>query len=799
MAARRAMLGRGALASRVLVLVTTLAFVAAAATAAAAASADHHDANDPHASATTRSPTPAQRAKALLANLTSAEKVSLLHGVSGPYVGQTGAIPRVGIPPLLLNDGPQGFRGTAGTSTQWPSGMTVGTSWDRELMHEWGVAMGQEFRGKGANVFLGPGVNVARVPRNGRTFEYISGEDPHVGSQLVAPLIHGVQSQNLIATVKHYVGNNEETNRGVVSANVDERTRAEIYAPPFEAAVQAGTLALMCSYNRVNDQWACENEVTLRQELLGRFQFEGVVMSDWFATHSTATALNNGLGLEMPGALYLSNASVPAAIAAGKVTQATVDDKVLRLLTAMFTIGMFDAPPSGSLSANVTSVAHNQLARKLAAQSTVLLKNADAALPLDLAKRPNLSIAVIGAAAHSNVVSGGGGSGGVTPAYTITPLDGIAARMEAGGRAPSCKLEPGIDYWQPLNPSAPATSPQDCCSQCSQKPNCTYFTYEAPAGAPSTGATGTCWFKTSNSGRRNSTGRTSGACAQGGRPVVYDDGSNLARAAAVAEAADVAIVVGAAWSMEAFDRGSLSLPSGEDELIAAVAAVQPRTVAVVITPGQLLTPWANTTAAVVSMHMPGQEEGNALADVLFGDVNPSARLTLTYPNVENEVNFTVSQYPGLPTLFPLEANYTERLNVGYRWYATHAVTPKFAFGHGLSYTTFGYASLSVASVSTNTFNVSAVISNTGSVAGAEVAQLYIKFPAAAGEPPLQLRGFDKVMLQPGASATVSFPLAPRDFSIWDATAHAWAVQKGDFVVMVGASSQDVRLHASVTL
>lgn len=690
-----------------------------------------------------------------------------------------------------MNDGPQGFRapGHDGTSTQWPSSLTMAATWDRDMIREWGVAMGREFKGKGANVYLGPGVCVQRVPKGGRTFEYLSGEDPYLGAQLVAPLLDGVQGQGLIATTKHYILNSQESNRMGISENADERTRMEIYAPPFAAAVRAGTLGVMCSYNLLNGTAACGDSMTLSRDLKSAWGYEGFVVSDWWATHSTVGSANAGLDMEMPIGLYYGNLS--GSVSKGEVSQKMFDDKALRILTSMFAAGLMDAPlPSGTPATNVTSAAANAQVRKFAAAATVLLKN-NGLLPLNVSDA-TASIAVIGAAGNKSLTTGGGGSGSVVPYYQVSVLEGIAARVANPSRL-NCTYEKGWDYFQLLNPSVVANSAEDCCAQCSQAASCTAFTYEPDNGVSGRGR---CWLKPNANGRTKKPTVTSGHCWPSGRPVVYDDGSNIDSAVATAQAADVAIVVVAATSSEGFDRATLGFPGNEDELASAVAKAQPRTIVVAIGPGSILTPWSDDAAAVLSVFMPGQEEGNSVADVIFGDVNPSGKLPLTFPNVDNEQNFTQVQFPGTPAgLFPKNANYTEGLYVGYRWYNTHGVTPKFPFGHGLSYTQFTYSDLVVSGR-----NVSCTLTNAGPVEGAEVAQLYVTFPTSAGEPPSQLRGFFKSVLQPGAATTVTFDaLGDSDLAIWDVTTRSWQLQTGTFGIEVGSSSRDIRLKGEMTV
>ena len=581
----------------------------------------------------------------------------------------------------------------------------------------------------GANVMLGPGVCLARVPSAGRNFECLSGEDPYLGYLLVQPVVQGIQSevllcpcacvfvcacgatgvvstmlrvQGVIAVVEHYLDSNQETGRMTVSANVAERTQYELYLRPYVGATQGGVLGAMCSTNRINGTWACENNATLNGYLKTSIAFPGFVVSDWGAAHNTVAAANAGLDVEMPGDAVFGSALLQA-IQNGSVTEATVDDKVLRVLTSMYAVGAFDMPVNGSLSANVTSGEHTTLARALAAESTVLLKNEYGLLPLS---RSVANITVVGDACSIAPIVHGNGSGEVIPAYVSTVLQGIAEHV----------------------------------------PRAT---------------------------------------------VRYFNTSDVTAAMASAAQSQITILCTAITSGDGLDRANLSLPRLEDAMISAVASVQPRSIVIVTSPGAVLLPWADSVGAILATFLPGQEAGNAAADVLFGDMNPSARLPVTFPMVENQTQFTPAEYPGVPSNAPLDVNYTEGLLIGYRWFDAHNATPRYPFGHGLSYTQFKYSNLQA-----NDYGVTFTVTNAGSVAGAEVTQFYMGFPASSGEPPLQLKGFRKVFLQPGDSETINFSITPQDMSVWSEQFHDWLQQIGTFNVYIGASSRDIRLKGS---
>jgi len=662
---------------------------------------------------------PKTRAKLLLAEMKIDEKITMLHGTGngGVYIGNVAGNDRLQIPALKLNDGPQGFRDNAhvGTTTCWPCAMAIAATWSEEAGSQWGTAMGKEFYQKGANVQLGPGMCLARVPRNGRNFEYLSGEDPYLGYRMVQPVIKGIQSQNVIANAKHWINNNQETNRHSVIEVLDERTEHELYMPPFEGAVAAEVGSIMCSYNKIKQDdsdsaWSCENNVTLNGDLKRDLKFQGWVMSDWAATHSTS--LMQGLDQEMPGGTGFMSDKLTALVKASKIPQSAVDEAVLRILTPMFKYNIFDKPSPYNLTNNVTSLAHNQLARSIAAEGAVLLKNAKSLLPLS--KHGGLHIAVIGPQAKKPVVHGGG-SGAVVPYYVSAPYDAIREAL-------------GI------------------------------------------------------------TGPSSEECDPTGKFCVSYSGG--ADAAQVAAAADVAVVFGHTYSGEGADRRGLNLDDGADDLIAAVAAAQPKTVAVAVVPGAILTPWLAATGAAVLMFMPGQEYGHAISDVLFGAVNPSGKLPLTLPNIDNEQKFSESQWPGINKT----ATYSEKMDVGYRWYDAHQVKPKLPFGHGLSYTSFSYYDLTA-----SRSKVSFSLTNSGdTLVGKEVVQLYIKAPGAVGMQK-QLKQFLKVSLEPHQSEVLEFDLNDRAFSMWDVETHAWKLVAGVHSVMVGASSGDIRLNSTITI
>lgn len=682
--------------------------------------------------------TSGQRASQLVAAMTMDQKVSMLHSAEPSmlaYYGTAGhvaAIPSLCVPDLVLNDAGAGVADGQVNVTAFPAGIAQASSWDPALQRRVGAGLGWEAWHKGINVMLAPAINIARTPLNGRNFEY-AGEDPFLAGKTGAAVIGGIQSQNVMATVKHYAVNNQEAARMTISSDLDERTLHEIYLAAFETAVKDGKPgSVMCSYNKVNSVYACENPTLLTDVLKKQFGFDGFVMSDWNATHSSAPAANAGMDMEMAAVYngqYFGDA-LKTAVLNGEVSVSRVDDMVTRIVRPMFSVGLFDHPapaePDG-FKAVVNTPAEATLARQVAEEGTVLLKNADNALPLTGVGKKIALIGQAAGAAGAELAYGGGGSShvpgqGAFP--VVSPLQGITQRGAANGDT-----------------------------------------------------------------------------------VVYADGKVIADAVAAATAADVAIVYASVVDSEGADRTNLGLnygtcglfacaevPVSQDQLISAVAAANPNTVVVLNTGGPVLMPWLGQVKSVVEAWYPGQEDGNAAASVLFGDVNPSGKLPQSFPASENDLpTQSAAQYPGVDG----HASYSEGLNVGYRWFDAKNIAPLFPFGHGLSYTTFAYSGLSVAKTPRGA-SVSFTLANTGKRAGAEVAQVYVAAPAGSGEPPKQLKGFQKVLLNPGQSTTVTIPLDARAFARWDTTKHTWVVDKGTYQILIGASSRDIRGQTTTT-
>ncbi|WBP89074.1 glycoside hydrolase family 3 C-terminal domain-containing protein [Kitasatospora cathayae] len=650
---------------------------------------------------------PEQRVENLLAQLTTDEKVTLLRGTDAPggvhSVGYVAGVPRLGIPPLLLSDGPAGVR-DGRPATALPAPVSLAAAFDPALATTYGDVLGREARARGYQVLYAPMVNTVRIPQGGRDFETL-GEDPYLAGRVATAEVRGIQAQHVAAQVKHYAANNQENNRQSYSSDVDERTLAEIELPAFRAAVRDGRAwSAMCGYNPVNGIWACENFPLLRDVLKGRWGFDGTVGSDYPATHSSVNAAAAGLDQEFGGSTYF--ADLPAAVGDGRLAPAVLDDQVRRVLRLMARTGALDGgqPPASDPAAGARD------ARTAAAAGTVLLRNQNATLPLDATRLK--SVAVIGPWAD-RAYTGGGGSSHVTPypEQTVTPRQGIAARA--------------------------GTNTQ----------------------------------------------------------VRYHPGDDPKAAASVAAGADAAVVVVGDQETEGADRDSLDLAPADDALIRAVAAANPHTIVVLNSGGPVTMPWLDAVPAVVEAWYPGEQSGAALADVLFGDTDPGGRLPVTFPTSANATPIQdPAQYPGTDGAY----HYTERLGPGYRWYDASGTAPLFPFGHGLSYTTFDYANLSVTGPDqAGRVRVGFDLTNRGTRTGTEVPQLYLTFPSMTGEPPQQLKAFDKVTLAPGGSTHLELPLDRSAFAVWDQGVHGWGVPGGRYGLTVGSSSRAPRLRGAV--
>ena len=658
----------------------------------------------------------ATRVAQVIAAMTQDQKVALLHGdtTGSPFIGNLDGQPALCIPALHLEDGPNGVGDGLGGVTQMPVAVAGASTWDTALEQQYGSATGAEFAGKGANVELGPTLNIDRDPRWGRGFETFS-EDPYLTGQMASADIQGIQSQGVMAEAKHVAVYNQETNRNgpADDAIVDDKTLQEIYLPGFQETVDKGaTASVMCGYSTVNGTFDCENPYLLNTALYQQAGFTGFVTSDWGAAHSTVPAANSGMTLEMPGG-YFYDTFLTQALAAGTVSQATLNTMVGRILTKMFTFGLFDHPSGSNTTGTVTTTAHVATSRQVEQEGTVLLKN-NGILPLSAGSLS--SIAIIGDDGGAGVHTSGGGSGNATSSGTVWPLTGITTRA---GAAVTTKFQ------------------------------------------------------------------------------AVDTTADIATAVTLAKASSVAIVFVDDPEQEGTDLTDIDLPGVQNSLVSQVAAANPKTIVVMDTGGPVTMPWLSSVAGVFEEWYGGQQVGTSIASLLFGDVNPSGKLPVTFPNSLNDVPAnTAAQWPGTNNT----VQYSEGVDVGYRWYDAKNITPAFPFGYGLSYTSFAFSNLTVGPLGGNgTATVTATVKNTGAREGADTAQLYLTEPAAANEPPKQLKGFARVDLAAGASQTVSFTLSAHDLADWVDGSGGWTVPPGTYTVSVGDSSRRLPLTGTISV
>jgi len=690
--------------------------------------------------------------------MTLAEKLQLVHGaltIENPE-GPRGAaeyvpgIPRLGIPDLLYSDGPVGAYSTLGPATALPSSIASAASWDLDEAYKYGQVIGAQVSAYGINAWLGGNVNLDREPRDGRTFE-TAGEDPLLAGSIKAAHLRAVQDQHLIGTAKHYAFNDQETGRLTSNAVIGERAARESDLLAFEIAVKdSNAQSVMCAYNLVNGGYACQNDHLLNGVLKGDWGFPGFVTSDAFATQSSAPAALAGLDQEQIGGYLFGGVWAPSlasAIQSGQMPMSRLDNMVHRILRAMRAAGLFDHP---SVPGPLDAAAGAAAAQEALEQGAVLLKNSAGQLPLDASKIG--SIAVIGSHADVGVISGGGSA-------QVAPTGGAALTLP------------------PVCPPASAGSSGAGCRNASQ-----VFDPSSPLAAIRAKAPGAS--------------------------VQFDQGANPASAAALAQSSSVAVVFVSAWTSEGMDLPDLNLPNNQDALVSAVAAANPRTIVVLESGGAQAMPWLDQVSAVLAAWFPGQRGGEAIANILFGDVNPSGKLPITFPKSVADLPRPAIPAPADPSsAAPFDVDYdVEGFNVGYKWYDSQGIEPLFPFGYGLSYTVFSISNLQLApdvSASNPGFQVSFDVQNTGSRTGAEVAQVYLGLPAGIGEPPRRLVGWQKVLLQPNqqqhVTVTVAANSSSHPLSFWDVNSSSWQNAPGDYAVYVGNSSRNVALAGTFHL
>lgn len=692
------------------------------------------------------------RVEDALSRMTLEEKVALLHAQSK---FSSAGVPRLGIPEVWCTDGPHGIRAevlwdeweqagwTNDSCTAFPALTCLAATWNPEMSALYGKSVGEEARYREKDVLLGPGVNIYRMPLNGRNFEYM-GEDPFLSSRMVVPYVRGVQANGVAACVKHFALNNQETNRQQVNVVVDDRALREIYLPAFRAAVEEGKAwAVMGSYNRYKGEFCCHNHYLLNEILKGEWNFDGVVISDWGGVHDTKQAIENGLDMEFGswtdgltwGAsnaydnYYLARPYLEL-LRSGEASEATLDDKARRVLRLIFRTAMNRRKPFGSLN----SPEHIAAARRIAGEGMVLLKNDNGVLPFDMSQLK--TIAVIGENAVK-MMTVGGGSSSLKVHHECTPLEGIRAAV---GNRVKVLYERGY------------------------------------VGDVTTSYNGV------DSGQDLADSRTSGQL--------------LADAVAAARQADAVLFVGGLnksdyQDCEGADRREYGLPYGQDAVIEALAAANPRLAVVFVSGNAVAMPWIDRVPAVLEAWFSGSEAGNALADVVFGAVNPSGKLPFTFPvRLEDNGAIAMGEFPGDDTV-----TYREGLFVGYRWHEARQIAPLFAFGHGLSYTTFDVSDVRSDRASLSAkgrIRISAEVTNTGDMAGAEVVQLYIgDEESSLPRPVKELKGFRKVFLAPGEHQTVTFDITPDLLQYYDDTKAAWVAEPGAFTAYVGTASDNI--------
>ncbi len=698
---------------------------------------------------------PDQRADMVIEQMTFDEKIQLVHGAGGfgpqaggqPNRSNGGAgwipgIPRLGIPDLNMADSAVGVtRGAMRSrySTGLPSALGAAATWDPDLAYLYGTVIGRELRDQGYNMSIGGGVNITREPRNGRNFEY-QGEDPVLAGRTIGRLMKGVQDQKILGDIKHYAINDQETGRNIGNVILDKRSMRESDLLAFEIGLRDSQAAgVMCSYNKVNGDWACENDYLLNQVLKKSFGFKGWVMSDWGGTHSTTKAALAGLDQEMPGSGFFGDA-LKKAVDSNEVPMARLNDMVHRILRSMFAVGVIDNPPVPK----VVDVSQGlEDAQRIAEGGIVLLRNSNGLLPLNAATVR--SIALIGSHADVGVISGGGSA-------QVDPPGGNAVPAPPGSGRGGMFGGPPVYY-----PSSPLKT----------------IRAKAPKAK-----------------------------------VEYNAGADAAAAASLAKASDIAIVFVNQPTSEGRDSRSMNLPDNQDALVSAVAAANPRTIVVLETGGPVAMPWANSVSGILESWYPGFSGAQAIANIMFGDVNPSGKLPVTFAKSEQDlphpeisgIDLQPQPQPGgggrggRGALPPFDIPYAEGLKVGYKWFDAEKKEPLYPFGFGLSYTTFAYSDLKATAG-----NVTFTVKNTGKRAGAEIAQVYAALPASTNEPPRRLIGWAKLQLNAGESKTASVDIDRLFLSVFNVEKDGWELADGDYQFFVGGSSRSTPLSATVRM
>jgi beta-glucosidase len=702
--------------------------------------------------ASSAAPSPERRVEQWLAKMTLEEKIDYVGGDRDFFIR---AVASLGIPEIKMSDGPSGCRNW-GPSTAYPAAIALAASFDSSLAERVGQSIARDCRARGVRILLAPGVNIQRSPLNGRNFEYL-GEDPFLAGTTAAAYVRGVQGEGVVATVKHFAANNQEWDRRGISSEVDERSLREIYLPAFERTVREGHVgAVMTAYNLLNGTYCSEHPWLLRKVLKDQWGFPGIAMSDWHAVQDAAGAANAGLDLEMPEARYMNRDKLIPLIREHAVDSAVIDDKVRRILRTILAAGFLESAAKRD-DVPLDDPKSSSVALEEARHSIVLLKNSHDLLPLDRAKIKR--IALIGPNATPAVV-GGSGSAFVSPFHAVSLLDGLTR----AARGIEVDYHPGVQHIS-----------------------------ERAAGAK--GGVG-------SDARRDS----------------LEGGAEVSAIARRADAVVVAVGFGQSadsnsaqtafepfwpppWARQAglveaenSDR-PFELPAPQLETLRLAVAANPRTIVVVNSGGGVdVQPFADRAAALLWAWYPGQEGGRAIADVLFGEVNPSGKLPVTFAK-------RYADYPSAP-YYNVDGGkktpYTEGVFVGYRGFEAARIEPAFPFGYGLSYTSFGYADLRTSTSADGSARAVLTVTNRGTRAGEEVVQVYVAPPkTGVPRPPKELKGFARVSLAPGESQSISLTLEPRAFAFWDDQQKCWTVTAGAYEILAGASSADIRLRQSI--
>ena len=799
-----------------------------------------------------------KRVDSILGKMTIDEKIEIIGGISDFY---TRPIPRLGIPSLRMSDGTMGVH-DYGLTTAYPAGIALAASWDVDLAERFGTAMGKDARARGVNFILGPGMNIYRAPMNGRNFEYF-GEDPFLASRMAVSVIRGIQGQRVIATAKHFAGNNSEFARMILSSDIDERTLREIYLPAFEASVKEVHVgAVMDGYNLVNGAYMTQNSHLNNEILKKEWGFDGIVMSDWGATHDGVAAANGGLDLEMPSPTFMNRETLLPSLNQGTMPVAVLDDKVRRILRKAIEFGFFDQPQT-DINIPTYSQEGRQVALEMARDGMVLLKNSGNLLPLDETKLK--TIAVIGPDAYPAVV-GGGGSAETKPFNAVSYLEGISNRLGTKVKVLYAVDVPPLD--EVFENSEFVTAPG---GEVGLKGE--YFSNEELKGTPALVRTDkhvhfdwgegsfaqgepvdhfsirwTGFFVPKESGDyKFFTSADDGVRLYVGDEIAIDDwlphsqtmdtaarhleaghaykirleyfesvgsaivGFGVTRAeafigretkplAAKADAVIICVGFDPKTEGEGFDR-TFQLPGGQDELIRQITAVNKNVIVVLTAGGNVdMTRWIENVPALLQAWYPGQEGGTALAQILFGDYSPSGKLPASFER-RWEDNPTFHSY--YPENGGKRVHYGEGIFLGYRHFDRSATKPLFAFGYGLSYTTFAYSKMSVTPQVGNLnepVSVSFDVKNTGHREAEEVAELYVgDSHASVPRPVKELKAFAKLNLKPGETRRVTLTLRSRAFSFYDIQKKDWSAEPGDFTILVGGSSDKIQLQGKFIL